>query len=166
VRLELFSCPDKLKENLMSLIYPSDPKPNRINPVTTAPYKGSRSEFRDGNTQNVRTQFVSTGQTITLEYQAVTKSAIGAVWNFWDLAGGMYGQSFLLTDSLFYHPTEVVARIVNPFSTYWRFNQEQLSVEVVVSSPEQVIRIPGREDIVFPGCGIYNVGVELRSVIA
>jgi hypothetical protein len=150
----------------MVLIYPSEPKPNRINPVTTAPYKGSRSEFRDGNTQNVRTQFVSTGQTITLEYQAVTKTALTTVWDFWDLVGGMYGQSFLLTDSLFYHPTEVVARIVNPSSTYWRFNQEQLSVEVVVSSPEQVIRIPGKEDIVSPGCGIYNVNVELKSVIA
>ena len=150
----------------MVLIYPSEPKPNRINPVTTALYKGSRSEFRDGNTQNVRTQFVSTGQTITLEYQAVTKSAIGSVWDFWDLAGGMYGDAFLLTDSLFYHPTEVVARIVNPFSTFWRFNQEQLSIEVVVSSQGQIIRIPGREDVISPGCGIYNCSVELKSVIA
>lgn len=148
------------------LIYPSDPKPNKITPATTAPYKGFRSEFRDGNMQNIRTQFVATGQTITLEYQAISKDSLIAVWDFWDLAGGMYGDSFLLTNSLFYHPTEVIGKIANTFNTFWRFNQESLSMDVVVSHSEQTIAILGMPTIVLPGCGIYNLNIELKSAIA
>ena len=101
-----------------------------------------------------------------MEYQAFDQDELVAVWNFWDLAGGMYGEAFLLTDTLFYHPVQVVAKIVNPFSTFWRFNQEELSSDVTVSHQEQTVKILGIPRIVSPGCGIYNLSVELKSAIA
>jgi hypothetical protein len=148
------------------LVYPSTPKPNRISPVMTASYKGSRSEFRDGNTQNVRTQFLPIGQTMTLEYQAIQPDNLRAIWYFWDLVGGMYGDAFLLPNSIFYHPDEIVKRIANTSNAYWRFNQESLSMEVVVSQQDREIIVDGELIMVLKGCGIYNVNVELKGAIA
>ncbi len=147
------------------LVYPSDPIPNTITPLGTAPFKGFESSFRDGNLQTIRTQFVATNQTLTINYQAFSKDAFVGVWKFWNLVGGKYGSSFLLSGELFRHPVEVINLVAPRFSTFWKFNQESLSAEVIVSRKEQVLKILGQPEKVIPGCGIYNLNVEIKSVI-
>lgn len=147
-------------------IYPDRPKPNRITPISTAPYKGFRAEFRDGNTQNIRTQFVVTGQAITLEYQAIQPDDLNEIWSFWDLVGGKYGTSFVLPAAIFYHPTAVIGRIARDTNTYWRFEDEQLSMSCEVCSQEKTIIVEGQPTVVLPDCGIYSVNINLKGAIA